>query len=82
MMVKKNDLINTLDDDLAISKKHNETVQDLITRLEKDGLKVEASNDEKYITIEVSKKMKWISPTTELILKNYKIKAKRVIPIG
>ena len=36
MMVKKNDLINTLDDDLAISKKHNETVQDLITRLEKD----------------------------------------------
>ena len=35
----------------------------------------------KSVTVIAKKEIKWISPVTELVLKNYTISIKRVIPL-
>lgn len=80
LILKKNNLSTRLNDEIILYENKKETITDLEKRLEFENIDITFSQKDKYITIIASKKIKWISPITESILKDYTIKIKRVIP--
>ena len=81
LMLEKNDLTKKLDDEINVARKKDETVEDLVKKLEASDIEVDLAQEDNYLEIKAIKEIKWISPITELILKNYKITTKRVIPV-
>lgn len=77
LVMEKNNLDSTLSDEVELYI--NDKID--IDTLKKDLIKydVKTKKEDKTLTIKVSKKVKWISPITNMILKNYTIKSKKVI---
>lgn len=80
LLLKKQELINIVDDEVKLVENGKETVVDFEKKLEKDKIDISFIEEDDYLTIEISKKIDWISPITDMILSNYNIKLKRVIP--
>jgi 1-acyl-sn-glycerol-3-phosphate acyltransferase len=80
LVLRKNSLITRINDEVLIFEKKDETIVDLERNLEREKIDITFDQDDKYTTITAKKEMKWISPITASILKNYTITVKRVIP--
>lgn len=81
LVLKKNDLTNRLNDEIVLIESKKESITDLEIKLESEDIDIKFEEKDKYITIIATKEVKWLSPITSAILKNYSIKAKRVIPL-
>lgn len=81
LLLKKNDLNNRLNDEIALFENKGETIIDLEKKLEKENIDIKFKQKDNYTAIIATKEIKWISPITEAILKNYTITVKRVIPL-
>ena len=82
LLVVRNETNDKFSDEVELVENKKETVLDMEKNLKKEDIKLSYDHDENYITIHATKKIKWISPVTDLVLKNRNtIKLKRVIPI-
>ena len=81
VMLKKNDLVNKLDDELLLVKKDKKTLENLTKDFKKDNVVIEINKNKDYIEVTAKQKVDWFSPTTKLVLKDYTITVKRVIPL-
>lgn len=79
LVIKKNELENEISDqiNLIVSKKNS---LDNFKETYSTKYHIEIDKNDKYIEIVVSKKHRWISPVTKLILSDDTIDIKRVIP--
>lgn len=79
LVLRKNDLNTRVNDEIVLFENKKETITDLEQRLESEGIDVTFKQEDKYVTVIATQEIKWISPVTTTILKNYTIKTKRVI---
>lgn len=77
LVMEKNDLNSILNDEIELLINDKIDVDTMKKDLKKYNVKTKKDN--KYLTIKISKKVKWISPVTSMILKNYTITSKKVI---
>ena len=78
LILVKNDLNNTLNDEIKLLEKKSITLKELKKDLK--DYKLEIKEEDKLINIKITKKVSWISPITKMVLPNYDITSKRVIP--
>ncbi len=81
LILKKNDLSSKVNDQIVLIDTKKENIIDLEKNLENENIDITFKENEKSITVIAKKEIKWISPITELILKNYTITLERVIPL-
>ncbi len=81
LILKKNELSTMLNDHINLFENKKENMIDLEKSLERDNIDITFKENTKSVTVIAKKEIKWISPVTELILKNYTISIKRVIPL-
>lgn len=81
LILKKNDLNTRLNDEIVLLENKKETISDLEIRLESENIDITFKQHDEYVTVIATKEIKWISPITTAILKNYTIQAKRVITL-
>ena len=77
LAMEKNELNSVLNDEIELFINNKIDVDTMKNDLKKYNVKTK--KDDKYLTIKISKKVKWISPVTNMILKNYTITSKKVI---
>ena len=80
LLVKKQELLNKLDDEVTLVTKKGKSFKDLEQTLEDKNTDITFKEEEKSLTIILKHKVNWFSPITELFFKNYQITLKRVIP--
>ena len=77
LAMEKNNLNSALNDEIELFINDKIDVDTMKKDLKKYNVKTK--KDDKYLTIKISKKVKWISPVTNMLLKNYTITSKKVI---
>lgn len=77
LVMEKNDLNSILNDEIELLI--NDKIDVDIMKKDLKKYNVKTKKDNKYLTVKISKKVKWISPVTSMILKNYTITSKKVI---
>ena len=80
LLIRKQELLNKLDDEIALVTKKGETFEELEKKLEDKNTDISFKEDEKSVTIILKHNIDWFSPITELFFKNYNITLKRVVP--
>ena len=78
LILVKNNLNNTLNDEIKLLEKNKITLDELKKDLKK--YKIEIKEDGRLLNIKITKEVSWISPITKMVLPNYDISSKRVIP--
>ena len=82
LLVVRNETNDKFSDEIELVEDKKETVIEMEKHLKKEDISLSYETDDKYITIRATKKIKWISPVTDIVLKDRNtIKLKRVIPI-
>ena len=82
LLVVRNETNDKFSDEIELVENKKETVVEMEKHLKKKDIKLSYEYDDKYITIYATYKFKWISPVTDIVLKDRNtIKLKRVIPI-
>lgn len=77
LVMEKNNLNSVLNDEIELLINDKIDVDTMKKDLKEYNVKTK--KDGRYLTIKISKKVKWISPVTNMILKNYTITSKKVI---
>ena len=79
LAIQKNDLENKVNDEINLVTSGKVTLYHLEHTFD-ENYKLTIQKNDKYINISIVKHTRWISPITKLILPNYNIEVKRVIP--
>ena len=81
LILNKNNINTKLNDEIVMFEENKQSIVDLEKNLEKENIDITFTENSNSISIIAKKEIKWISPITELVLKNYTISTERVIPL-
>ena len=81
LILNKNNINTKLNDEIVMFEENKQSIVDLEKNLEKENIDITFTENSNSILIIFKKEIKWISPITELVLKNYTISTERVIPL-